>query len=197
MTVLQYIASVPAGNGEVMRLSEQQSLVSAAKKGDRQAFGQLYQQIYEDLYKSAYYILKNEQDAQDVVSDTVMDAWSGIRKLKDDDAFRTWMFRILSVKCKRKLKSYAERGHFASLEEAEELPAPGSELSLELKQAFSQLSDEERMIVSMTVFGGYDSGEIASILKLNRNTVRSKHSRALTKLKTILGDKSDKSEGRR
>ena len=42
------------------------------------------------------------------------------------------------------------------------------------------------------VFGGYDSGEIAGMLGLNRNTVRSKQSRALAKMKAILGENSDK-----
>lgn len=177
-------------------MAEQKELIRAAKKGDQQAFGQLYEQIYQDLYRFAYYTLKDEHDAQDVVSEAVMDAWSGIRKLKEDDAFHAWMFKILSVKCKRKLKSYVERGQISSLDEAEDLPSDESGLSLELKQAFAQLSDEERMIVSMTVFGGYDSAEIAKILKLNRNTVRSKHSRALAKLKTFLGEQ-EKTERRR
>lgn len=169
-------------------MSEQQELIRAAKKGDQQAFGQLYEQVYQDLYKFAYYVLKDDHDAQDVVSETVMDAWVGIRKLKDDDAFHGWIFKILSVKCKRKLKSYVERGRISPLDEVEEVPADENGLSLDLKQAFAQLSDEERMIVSMTVFGGYDSAEIARVLKLNRNTVRSKHSRALAKLKTFLGE---------
>lgn len=178
-------------------MAEQKELIRAAKKGDQQAFGQLYEQIYQDLYKFAYYTLKDEHDAQDAVSEAVMDAWTGIRKLKEDDAFQAWMFKILSVKCKRKLKSYVERNQVSPLEEAEEMPASGEDgLSLELKQAFSQLNDEERMIVSMTVFGGYDSAEIAKILRLNRNTVRSKHSRALAKLKTFLGEQ-EKTERRR
>ena len=179
-------------------MSEQQSLILAAKQGDREAFGQLYGQIYGDLYKFAYYVLKDEHDAQDVVSDAVMDAFSSIRKLKEADAFRVWMFRILSAKCKRKLKSYVLRGQIAPLEDADDLPVSNSELSLELKQAFSQLSGEERLIVSLTVFGGYDSGEIAVMLKMNRNTVRSKHSRALEKIKEFLSDKKKKTKtGRR
>lgn len=186
-----------AGDGEVRRLSEHQGLVTAAKKGDQQAFGRLYEQIYQDLYKFAYYVLKNEQDAQDVVSEAVMDAWAGIRKLKEDDAFRGWMFKILSVKCKRKLKSYVERSRISPLEEAESLPTEGAELSVDLKQAISQLSDEERMIVSLTIFGGYDSAEIGLMLKLNRNTVRSKHSRALAKLKLFLGEKQENTSERR
>ena len=79
-------------------------LVAAAKKGDKQAFGQLYAEIYTDLYKFAYYILKDEEDAKDAVSDAVMDAYAGISRLRSEDAFKSWMFQILSVKCKRKLK---------------------------------------------------------------------------------------------
>ena len=44
-------------------MSGQQNLVSAAKNGDREAFGELYRQSYEDLYKFAFYVLKNDQDA--------------------------------------------------------------------------------------------------------------------------------------
>ncbi len=161
-------------------------LVSAAKKGDKDAFGQLYAAIYTDLYKFAYYILKNEEDAQDAVSEAVMDAYTGISKLKSEEAFKSWMFRILSVKCKRKMKEYVLHGHHAPIEEVYDLTVEGKEETVELKSALDSLSDEEKMIVSMNVFGGYDSGEISDILKLNRNTVRSKQSRALSKLKAFL-----------
>ena len=88
-------------DNEVRELSELQNLVLVAKKGDKDAFAQLYQHIYKDLYKFAYYVLKDDQDAQDAVSDAVMDAYAGISKLKNPDAFRSWMFKILSAKCKR------------------------------------------------------------------------------------------------
>ena len=161
-------------------------LIKAAKKGDKAAFGQLYAAIYTDLYKFAYYTLKNEQDAQDAVSDAVMDAYAGISALKSEEAFRSWMFRILSIKCKRKLKEYALEGHHSPIEEADDIMVEGREESIEIKNALDSLSDEEKMIISMNVFGGYDSGEISNMLNINRNTVRSKQSRALSKLKSFL-----------
>ena len=184
-------------NNEVRELSELQNLVLVAKKGDKDAFAQLYQHIYKDLYKFAYYVLKNDQDAQDAVSDAVIDAYAGISKLKNADAFRSWMFKILSAKCKRKLTTYVVRNPESDLDDVE-LSVSGSEESLELKQALGILSDEERMIVSLTVFGGYDSAEIGKMLNLNRNTVRSKHSRALAKMRTVLTtEKMGKEEGGR
>ena len=82
-------------------MAELRELVSAAKKGDRDAFSQLYQEVYKDLYKFALYCLKDPSDAEDAVSETVLDAWQGVDRLLEDSAFRPWIFRILSAKCKR------------------------------------------------------------------------------------------------
>ena len=49
-------------------MAELRELVSAAKKGDRDAFSQLYQEVYKDLYKFALYSLKDPSDAEDAVS---------------------------------------------------------------------------------------------------------------------------------
>ena len=100
-------------------MAEIHSLVPAAKKGDKSAFSQLYQEIYKDLYKFAFYCLKNETDAEDAVSEVVIDAWENLPKLREDGAFRAWMFKILSAKCKRKMKSYSQRRDETELSEVE------------------------------------------------------------------------------
>ena len=84
------------------------------------------------------------------------------------------------------MKTYTQRRDETELSEVEIPVSDSREDSLELRRAMALLSEEERLIVSLTVFGGYDSGEIAEILHLNRNTVRSKHSRALAKLRETL-----------
>ena len=53
---------------------------------------------------------------------------------------------------------------------------------LDLRNHFFRLKDEERLIISMHIFAGYTSREIAKTLHMNENTVRSKESRALKKL---------------
>ncbi len=170
-------------------MSESADLVKAAQKGNKEAFSVLYGKIYNDLYKFAYYVLKDQQDAEDAVSDAVMDAYVGIGKLKNADAFRGWMFKILSAKCKRKLKSYAGKNRETLLSETD-LSALSFESDtserMDLKKAFEALSDEERMIISLNVFGGYNSDEIAKMLHKNRNTIRSKQSRAFGKMKEYL-----------
>ena len=76
-------------------------LVSRAKQQDSHAFAELYEMVYQDLYRMALYTLGNPQDAENVVSDTVLDAYCNIGKLREAAAFKGWIFKILSNKCNR------------------------------------------------------------------------------------------------
>lgn len=157
-------------------------LVKSAKQGNAQAFAGLYETIYKDMYRFALYTLRNETDAEDAVSEAVTDAFASIHKLRSEEAFKAWMFRILSNKCKNRLKEYTRK--HVDLEEAKTELFHTQELtdSLYIRKLFLELENEERLIISMHVFGGYTSREIAAILHMNANTVRTKESRALKKM---------------
>lgn len=159
-------------------------LVRRARKQDASAFAQLYQEIYKDLYKFAFYTLKNAHDAEDVVSDTVMDAFAEIKGLRKEESFRSWMFRILSNKCRRKLKEYMNKTSELS-EELKDNRQDFTEGSM-VREVFEKLSDEERVIIALHLFGGYKSREIGEILHMSDGTVRSKESRALKKMAAML-----------
>ena len=87
-------------------MTDCKQLAYEARQGSKEAFAQLYQAVYQDLYRFALYVLKNPEDAQDAVAETVADAYAEIKKLRDSEAFKGWIFKILSNKCKRKLKEY-------------------------------------------------------------------------------------------
>ena len=90
-------------------MTDCKQLAYEAKQGNKEAFGELYQEVYQDLYHFALYVLKNPEDAQDAVAETVADAYAAIGKLRDCEAFKGWIFKILSNKCKRKLKEYTRK----------------------------------------------------------------------------------------
>ena len=70
---------------------DERLLVKRAKRGDTAAFAELYGTIYKRLYQFALYTLGNTQDAEDVVSAAVMEAFENIGKLRKEDAFSAWM----------------------------------------------------------------------------------------------------------
>lgn len=174
-------------------------LVRQAKNGDAHSFALLYEMIYADLYRAALYMLNNPEDAENIVGDTVLDAYAGITKLRDETAFRGWIFRILSNKCKRMMKEYISRRENQTTVSMDELSetVPDNRIGVHsaenktvAEQAFSILSDEEKEIVALIIYGEYDSGEVAEQMNMNRNTVRSKYSRALSKMRDFIGSLS-------
>ncbi len=158
--------------------------IASAVKGDCDAFARLYSLIYKELYAFALYSLRNEADAQDAVSDAVMDAFAQIKKLRDENAFKAWFFKILSAKIKRKQKEYA---NMPQVENYSDIAADCAEFeNIELKQAMKLLGEEERLVLSLSAIGGYKSKEIAKMCQMKDATVRSKISRAKLKLAHIL-----------
>ncbi|MDO4345013.1 MAG: RNA polymerase sigma factor [Eubacteriales bacterium] len=167
-----------------MEREKQITYVQQAKQGDAHAFAGLYQEIYREMYRFALYTLKNSHDAEDAVSDAVADAWAQIGQLKKEDSFKSWIFAILANKCRRRMKQYVN----AACELPGDLCAAGgdTEEEMDVRSAFSKLKDEERLILSLSIFGGYSSREIGEALKISGNTVRSRQKRALEKMEAYL-----------
>lgn len=157
-------------------------------KCDVSTFAQMYQEIYKDLYRFALCMMGNVPDAEDAVSEAVLAAYENIRKLRRADAFRSWMFTIVANTCRKKLKESARRNHAEQEETLFQVPVESVDygLAVDVRKAFFILSEEEQTIVGLSVFGGYNSKEIGTMLRLNANTVRSKRSRALEKMECIL-----------
>ena len=155
-------------------------------------FMKLYETVYQDLYRVAYYYLGNGADAEDAVQDAVLAAWENFGKLRRKEAFRAWIFQILANVCKKSLRRRALRGYPSEnpLQEgnAEKGTAEEGGLTerLEILELLSGLDEEERMIILLSVFGGYKGEEIAGILKRRHSTVRSRYRRALKKLERKL-----------
>jgi RNA polymerase sigma factor (sigma-70 family) len=160
-----------------------QDVVRRAIGGDREAFVSLYGSVYKALYAFAYYTLQNAHDAEDVVSETVLAAFEQISRLKNEEAFGAWIFKILANRCKRRLKQYTEKTERLN---DSIIFTDSEEWDNDVKSMMGVLSKEERMIVSLTVIAGYTSGEIGRILHRNSSTVRSKYSRALKKMQKEL-----------
>lgn len=171
--------------------------VEAARSGDKQSFAQVYECIAPDLYKVALYTLGNVHDAEDAVSETFIEAYKGITKLRQPESFKPWMMRILSIRCKRKISDYIKDKNVFDIESFISTLPDESDVAGDVSQqvtvmgAMGRLNEQERLIVVLSVLQGYTIKEISTILGAPQGTISSKLHRTLAKLRKILDTKDE------
>jgi len=150
-------------------------------------FERLAASCYHRLYRAAWFFTRNHEDAQDIVQETCMRAFTAFPGFKGNAAFYTWIytiFRNVMKKSARRKKIYVSR--FGAIEEGKEPGAPRStvfsanahaervELSIAVQDALLSLPDKYREILVLRHFEDFSYSEIAAILKCSTGTVKSR-----------------------
>ncbi len=147
-------------------------------------FMQYYENVYPQLYRTALYYMRNRQEAEDAVQDAALAAYEKFYQLRDKEKFAPWIMRILVNRCRKRMRDWFRKEEdIAEISISQE---PDFVTSLAVKQVFWELKEDERLVVALSVFGGYTSEEIASILDKNHSTIRSRYRRALQKMRKKL-----------
>lgn len=164
--------------------TEHTELVRRAIKQDEAAFEQLILLHSEQLYRTAYVYVKNEQDALDVVQETVYKAFISIGQVKEPKYFVTWLTKILIRNCYRVLNQQT-----AVADLIEQIPVKESsrEEHLDLIDALSHLRKEYRDVLVLFYFHDVPMKEIASFIGITLNTVKTYLKRGREELKKQLG----------
>ncbi len=136
------------------------------------------------LYKTALLYLGSESMAVDAVDEAVYKAYRGMKRLRQQEYFDTWITRILINECHNELR---RRKHFA---DTEELPETAQEEfdALPLREAVRKLPKELKEIVILRYFAGYTLAETAQTLHIPQGTAATRQRRALKLLKLELGE---------
>jgi RNA polymerase sigma-70 factor (ECF subfamily) len=164
-----------------------QQLIQQAKSGNNDSFATLIKSRGEKLYKVAYCYVKDEALALEVVSEATYKSYISLDKLKYTEYFDTWLVRIVineAIDLIRKRKRMVLTG-----EVDQEIAAPqktGIEDRLDLYEAIDQLKEDEKEILTLKYFGDLTFAHIAKQLGKSENTIKTKHYRALDKVKAIL-----------
>lgn len=136
------------------------------------------------MYRAARAVLDSDADAQDAVSQAVLQAWQSLDRLRDRDAVRPWLVKI-AVNC-----AYAQRrkqGRVVYLEDLPQEPAaPEPREYAGLWEAVSALPPDRRAAVVLFYYEDMSVGETAKCLGVPRGTVKSRLSRARAQLKEVL-----------
>ena len=139
------------------------------------------------MYRAARAVLDSDADAEDAVSQAVLQAWQSLDRLRDKSAARPWLVKI-AVNC-----AYAQRrsrGKVVYLEDVTPEPAaPDIPPNGGLWDAVCALSPERRAAVVLFYYEDMRVDEIAKALGVPQGTVKSRLSRARKQLKEMLCDK--------
>lgn len=166
-----------------MQSREITALVKKAKGKDADAFSELIHFYKTDMYKVAYAILLNDEDAADAIGDTILTCWEKIDSLRKDKYFKTWMTRILINHCYDILR---ERAVIVDLNSYEE-PSKCDEYNIEFKEAINSISEKYRLPMELYYGQGFKIREIAQMMSLPQNTVKTYLSRGRKQLARYYG----------
>ena len=153
-------------------------LVEAARNGDREAYVDLIRVRSDRLFAIAQRILRDIDRAEDALQDALVIAWRDLRGLRDPDRFDAWLQRLLINVCIT--QATRERRRTANLRV---LPidgpaAPDELLSIadrdQLDRGFRRLPPEQRAILVLHHYLGYEPSEIAETLGIPAGTARSR-----------------------
>lgn len=136
------------------------------------------------MYHVAKTLLREDADCADAIQEAIVSAFTKLHTLRRDEYAKTWLTRILINECYDILRN---QKHLVSIEEQaipdrEETRGDYSDLY----EALEQLPEEMRICVTLFYMEGYSIREIASILEVKENTVKSRLSRAKARLRREL-----------
>jgi RNA polymerase sigma-70 factor (ECF subfamily) len=151
---------------------------------DKRWFTQQVRPLLDSLYRIAYTILQNDADAQDAAQEAMEQAYVSLPELKDRDKFKPWLMRILKNECYMILR---EKKQYVPLDDIREQGTEPFD-ALDLKEAFSRLSPESRLCITLYHIEGYRIPEIAAFLNEPVGTVKSRLSRARKAMRQDLTD---------
>lgn len=163
----------------------QSRVLKKAKKGDEKAFCKLIEQEKMKLYKMAFLYMKNEEDALDVVQETIMKAFIHIHSLKEEKYFSTWITRILINTALETIRKNQQIVPMNNLMLETEVTNQHEE-RMDLVGAISQLDDKYKTVIILKYYQDLTVPDIAEMLECPQGTVKSNLHRGMIELKKLL-----------
>jgi RNA polymerase sigma-70 factor (ECF subfamily) len=181
----------------VSRPLDERDLVARAKRGDAAAYEELVRAHQDIAFRVALVAGVGAADAEEAVQDGFVKAFRALGRFRDDAPFRPWLLQIVVNEARNRRRSAGRRARLADRAAAEPpsgdaAPSPeavvlASERRRRLLDALATLRDDDREILSCRFLLDLSEEETAEALGLRRGTVKSRTSRALDRLRAVIG----------
>ena len=190
---------------EVTLMPQSDFLITAAKDGDPLALNQLVKLWYKRIYNFGYKYFADHDLAMEVTQKTFISMNKNLNSLKDNGHFKSWLYRIASNYCHEEVRKQKRKWVFPFMkvqskddkdfirnteatwrESNPDKEYARTELKGLLQKALKILPEEQRMVVIMKEYEGLKIREIAEVMDISENTVKSRLYYALGSLKKQL-----------
>lgn len=163
-------------------------LVKRAIKGDRESFEKLIDMYFDRLYKEAYLRCKYEEDAKEIVQETIYKAYRNIHKLKEPQYFKTWLSRILINVANDYIRKNGmiELNHNENDFVSEVHKDDNIEIKIDLYNAIDELENKYKDAIILRYIEDLKVEEISTILDRPVNTIKTHLRKAIKDMKNLL-----------
>jgi len=169
-----------------------QEIIDACFENNQKAQFEIYKLYYKAMYNSAFRILNDKMEAEDVMQEAFLDAFRKIHQYDGSATFGAWLKRIVINKSIDALKKIKNLESLDVVEKTimdvgdEDYNEVISYKIDEIRKCMGQLPEAYRVILSLYLLEGYDHEEISQIMDISYNASRTKYSRARQKLLLLL-----------
>lgn len=176
-------------------------MIESCKQGSQSAQFEIYSLYYKAMFNTSLRIVQDTSEAEDVMQEAFLSAFTKLHTFKGEVPFGAWMKRIVinrsltQIKKKNRLQEVKLEVVSHKLED-DGGEAGMSELDLtqtkvqEVLQGMNKLKDNYRVILNLSLIEGYDNEDITRILNISNENCRTTLSRAKSKLRRILMESS-------
>jgi RNA polymerase sigma-70 factor (ECF subfamily) len=171
-------------------------LVGRARSGDRSAFGELIRRHQRAALRVAAVITGSTEEANDIVQDAFINVHRGLSTYRGTASVRSWMLRVVANQAKNHVRGRVRRLHrddrhaglqLRASEAAESVAAERADHEA-LAAALGRLRADDRAVLGCRYVADLSEAETAQVLGVSVGTVKSRTSRSLARLRSIMGD---------
>lgn len=172
----------PAGMTEA---GSEDRLIAACRRGDREAFRELFERHQRRVWSIAYHFTGEEAAARDIAQQVFLKLFTTIGQFRQDASFATWLYRLVANACldeRRKVGRFlsleflrdGRRGGEASWEPSQEARAHERQMAESVRRAVQTLPPKLRLVILLKHFDDLSYEEMAGALGCSPGTVASR-----------------------
>lgn len=159
-------------------------IIEQCRAGNLQDFRKLVEQSSPFAFSVAFRMVGDEEQAKDIVQETMITIWKSIKKIKSSESFKTWLYRIVINKCYDQMRKLKREPEFKTDDKGWEkisskaFENPSSELeNREIAQIISVLTDKlspkQKAVFVLADLGDMSNEEVAKITGMSKINVKS------------------------